>query len=726
MCRRQAKETEVRTGRTQLQQSIRPLPPGRPLAVVVALIGLSVLPWLPAVAETVTIYRDTYGVPHIYASTPAGAAYGLGYAQAEDRLEDIFRNVHTAIGTMAEHFGPDHVETDYAMRLVGNARHCETYWQTASPEVRELGDSFVRGVEAYLEDHPEKKPEYAIKLEGWHCAAIGRTMLLQWPLGTVMSEFRRRSEQPAFGSNGWAVAPSRSANNCAILLTDPHLTWESLAVFHEARVFGGDLVMNGFFIVGTPALGLGHNANVGWACTTGGPDTSDAYMLRVRKTSLGFEYEYDGAWRTPELKLFTIKVKGEKPRAMPAMFTVHGPLLEEPDFEKGVAYAGNTPYLDDAGFFHQQYAMCMAQDAHEFFEALRLNSFMEQNILFADRKGNIGYARVGRTPIRPEGDWDWSRPVPGDTPATQWLGIHSLDDHVWIMNPPQGYMQNCNISPANMMEHSPLTPEKYLPYLYNCTWDKNNPRGRRALELLAADDAVTVAKAKAIVMDVYDLPSRAWQDALRAAFVAAPDELRDDAVLAAAVADLLAWNCEFTQDSTAAAIMRLWRLSCEGKVDVDAIADGKTLSEADRTALLEQLRETLAEMERLYDGKRVTWGEVQVVGRGGQYFPCDGADFGRGANSTETLRNVEAKETPPGSGRFVANSGSMAAMLMFFHADGIESYTCTPWGQSADPASPHHVDQARDLYSKRLMKPTWFNKDELIEHLESKKVLTIP
>jgi len=682
---------------------------------------------LPAAAEqTVTIYRDTYGVPHIYADTPAAAAYGLGYAQAEDRIEDIFKNVHTALGTMAEHFGPEHVEIDYAMRMVQNAKLCETYWQTAPPEVRELGDSYVRGVNAYLAEHPEKKPEYAIDLQGWHCAAIGRTMLLQWPLGTIMDDFRQRTEKPPFASNAWAVAPSRSAGKCAVLLTDPHLTWEGLAVFYEARVTGGGLVMNGFFLVGTPALALGHNANVGWACTTGGPDTSDVYALRVRKATLGFQYLYDGEWRTPELKVFTIKVKGEKPRAMPAMYTVHGPLLEEPDLEKGVAYAGKTPYMDDAGFFNQQYAMCMSRDANEFFEALRLDSFMEQNILFADRKGNIGYARVGRTPIRPQGDWDWTRPVPGDTSATQWLGIHDLNDHVWIMNPPQGYMQNCNISPANMMEDSPLTPGKYPVYMYNCTWDKDNPRGRRAVQLLAADDSITVEEAKAIVMDVYDIASKPWQDALHQAFEQAGAEIRGNAALAAAVADILAWNCEFTQDSGAAPLVRVWRLKCQDKVDVAAIAEGKPLSPGDQQAMLEQLSAALDEMNQIYGGRRVLWGDVQVVGRGGQFFPCDGADFGGGGNKTETLRDVEADESPAGSGRFVANSGTMAAMLMFFHEDGIESYTCTPWGQNADPESPHHVDQARELYSKRAMKPTWFTRDELMQHLESEKVLTIP
>lgn len=697
------------------------------VSLVLALVCLAATLHAGPHAEQATIYRDTYGVPHIYANTPAAAAYGLGYAQAEDRLEDIYKNVRTALGTMAEFFGPKHVEIDYIMRLMRNAKLCETYWNTAPAEIRELGDSFVRGINAYVAEHPERVPEFALELHGWHCAAVGRCMILQWPLGTIQDDFNQRAETPPFGSNAWAVSPKRSADNCAILLTDPHLTWESLAVFYEARVFGGDLTMNGFFVAGTPALALGHNADVGWACTTGGPDTSDVYALKIRKTALGFEYEYDGKWLQPKLSVFTIKVKGEeKPRVMPAMYTRHGPLIEEPDFDKGVAYAGKTPYMDDAGFFLQQYAMCMAKDADMFMEALRIDSSMEQNILFADRNGDIGYVRVGRTPIRPEGPWNWSAPVPGNTSKTEWLGIHGLEDHVQILNPEQGYMQNCNISPANMMIDSPMTPEKYIPQLYNVSWDKNNPRGRRSVELLSQDDSITKEDALAITMDVYDLQAKPWQAGLRAAFDAAGPEFKDDAPLADAVRTILEWDGQFAQDSRAAAIVRHWRPRCGDQIDTKAVANAAPLTVAHQTRMLELLRESLSEMKRLYGEEPVTWGDIHKVGRSGAFYPCDGADFGGNETGTETLRDVEAEETPKGSGRYVANSGSMSAMLMFFHEDGIDSYSCTPWGQNADPASPHHADQARDLYSKRRMKPTWFKKNDLLQNLESEKVLTVP
>ena len=138
--------------------------------------------------------------------------------------------------------------------------------------------------------------------------------------------------------------------------------------------------------------------------------------------------------------------------------------------------------------------MAMARDVHGVYNALGMNQYNEQNVMFADDSGSIAYVRNGATPIRPAG-YDWSAPVPGTTSATAWKGIHPIDDLVHIFNPPQGYMQNCNISPANMMVGSTLTPDKYPNYIYNVSWDDNNPRSKRAVQLLDADHSVTQEKA---------------------------------------------------------------------------------------------------------------------------------------------------------------------------------------------------------------------------------------
>lgn len=672
-----------------------------------------------ASAESVLIQRDEWGVPHIYADTPDAGMYGLGYAMAEDRLDDLYRNVHTAIGTMAEHFGPDYVLQDYVMRVVDNRGRCREYWETAPEELRILGERLVEGVRAFEAAHPERVPEYAVPLEGWMTISLARAMILNWPLGTIRSKMGRSPAPPAGASNAWAVMPQRTAGGRAILLTDVHLTWESLALFYEARVQAGDLHMNGWFITGSPLVGLGHNGHVGWALTTGGPDTAQVYQLQIDPEQ-PFRYQVDGEWRQAEIKLQHIRVKGEGPRVMPSMFTLFGPVLGEPDLEAGTALAGLTPYLDDMGLFEQFYGMIMARDSEQFFEAIKMNHLMPQNVLWADRAGNIGYLRTGRTPIRPEGDWDWSRPVPGDTAATLWTEIYPIEEHVQLLNPPQGYMQNCNISPAVMLEDSPLTPDRYPPALYNVSWDQNNPRGKRALQLLAANDKITDQDAKDITMDVYDILAKPWQEALRAAAEA------HDPGCPGAVGQVLDWHGEFTQESAAATLVWQWRLHARDALDTQAVADGASLDAEAQQALLEALCKAQEAVEALYGSGEVPWGQTRLVGRGGHEYPFDGADFGSGPIKTETLRDVESREIPDRPGHYLANSGSIAPMLMFLGEDGIESYTLHPWGQSNDPESPHYMDQGRELYSKRKFKRAWFSPEEVAPHVQSEKRLTLP
>lgn len=678
-----------------------------------------------AFAEEVTVYRDSWGVPHIYADTEVGAGYALGWCMAEDRLEDIHLNARTAVGGMAEFFGPDHVMTDYAMLMVENAKRCEEYWPGAPEHIRAYTEAYVAGVNAFAEKNPDRVPEYAVDLQPWHVAAIGRAMVLRWPLGTLMDDLGQKPEKSPYRSNSFAIAPKRSAEDCAILLTDPHMEWENLAIMYEARVHGGDLHMNGFFICGSPVVGLGHNNDVGWAMTTGGADTSDVYMLKLNPEVVT-QYEYEGEWKYMTPRLLQIKVKGEKtPRVMPAMMTMYGPLLEEPDAENHIAYAGRTPYLEDMGMFEQMYAMAKAKGADEFYEALKMNHLMEQNIMYADTKGNIGYVRVGRCPIRPEG-FDFTKPVPGETKAADWLGTHDLDDHVRILNPRHGYMQNCNVSPENMMQHSPFKAEDYPAELWNVSWDFNNLRGKRMTDLLAENRKVTKEDAMAITMDIFDIKAPVWQFALNEAVQALGGEYMPDPDFAYTVFDIMGWNGEFQQDLTAPTIYRAWRLKIGDEVDLTKVMQQETLDEAQQKILMEGLKASIEELKALYGTREKPWGETHVVGRNGQFFPTDGTEFGSKQNMTETVRDVVSQEDPAGSGRYVAHSGTLAAMLMFMHEDGIESYTCTPWGASSVPDSIHFMDQGRELYSKRKMKPTWHKREDLMENISTETTITTP
>lgn len=678
--------------------------------------------------QQATLYRDSWGVPHVVSDSEKAAMYALGYAQAEDRLKDIYLAIRTAVGRMAEVSGPDLVTQDYMMRLVGNDSMHEPYMEQAPQALRENLRAFVAGIQKYIEEHPDEAADVALKIEPWHPLAVGRAMILRWPIGTVMDDLQRGNEpkKPDKGSNQFAVSPSRSADGSAILMSDPHLTWEGLAVLYEARFHGGDLHMNGFYLIGSPMMGIGHNQRVGWALTTGGPDTSDVYRIKFRASPKP-EYFYDDQWKAITMKSFNIPVKGASPVIRQAFYTHLGPVISDPDFATGTAFVGASPYFEQTGLYQQFYDMAKAKDVYEFNSVLARHQYNEQNVMSADVLGNISYVRNGATPIRPDG-YDWTRPVDGTTSATAWKGIHPQSDLVHIINPPQGYMQNCNISPANMMVDSPLTPDKYPATIYNVSWDSNNPRGRRTVELLHPDESITVDEAKSITMDIYDRLAKTWQTQLQTAVKEAGQKYAGNQEFQAAVAAILDWDGYFVPEAKSTVLYKFWRLKCGEQLDLSPLGKGQLLSGEAQIKALELLNETIASLKEKYGRWDVAWGEVHVVGREGQYFPVGGADFSSGdkeGNFSETLMDVRSNPDSNQPGRYVANSGSMAMILMFFDKNGVRSFTCTPWGQSAHPESKHFMDQGQHLYSKRQMKPTWWDEKDLMKNFSSKQEFTL-
>ena len=153
----------------------------------------------PTLKGSVTIYRDTWGVPHIYAKTPAEGAYGLGYAQAEDRLDDIYRNLRTGLGRMAEAFGKKWVDQDYIMRLCRNEELAKSYWKTAPQPIKDVVTGFTAGIQRYVAEHPEKVPTFAFKLEPWQVLTVGRAMILNWPLGTIKDDLENGKKKQRGG-----------------------------------------------------------------------------------------------------------------------------------------------------------------------------------------------------------------------------------------------------------------------------------------------------------------------------------------------------------------------------------------------------------------------------------------------------------------------------------------------------------------------------------------------
>ena len=534
-------------------------------------------------------------------------------------------------------------------------------------------------------------------------------------------------------SNQWAISPERTASGNAMLLVDPHLAWWGVSRFWEVRVHAGELAGSGVTLAGSPYIGLGHNRDVAWAMTTGGPDTADVYRLELHPEDPQ-RYRYDGDWREMETREVTLAVRDAEPETHTLRFSHHGPIIaSRPDENR--AWAARVAYDVDAKRNEAWFELNFATDYKGAVRAGDTLGMFPQNMMVADTSGNIYYQRVGRVPKRPEGH-DYSKPLDGSTPETEWQGLHPAEDHVQILNPPQGYMQNCNIPPDAMMVDSPLQPGDYPDYLFASAHygpDRSgwtNQRGARALELLAGDSDVTVEEATAWALDVKPYGTERWLTAL--------DEATEGRTLAPAAADiaelLQRWEGRLTADSRSAQLYAQWRRTLKNAMGAEAfralrddlepwyaetatsgeVPERDPLTEAQKTALANALHEVAGE-----GVEGPTWGDVHRVGRDDASWPVGGG--GDDSLGLTTLRTVGYGE-PRADGTRRGRHGQTSTQLIVL-SDPIRSWIYLPVGQSDRPDSPHYDDQAEHLFSPRRIKPSRWQPEALAGHVASRTVL---
>jgi acyl-homoserine lactone acylase PvdQ len=352
----------------------------------------------------------------------------------------------------------------------------------------------------------------------------------------------------------------------------------------------------------------------------------------------------------------------------------------------------------------------------------------------ADTSGNIFYIRVGRVPIRPEGN-DWSRPVDGSTSATEWRGFHPASDFLQVLNPANGWMQNCNIPPDAMMPGSPFRLDGQPEYLFSSYnygdrldgW--TNQRGARAVELLQADDSVTAEEAMAYINDIHPFGAERWIEALRMADNQLGADFADHPHYRTAMDDLLAWDGELEVDSTGALKFSLWREQLEADLGRDdlGIDDLYSIIRGGEPPPLElgneELRSVLKSfdtaMARLADVASLdaVYGDRYRVGRGDVSWPAAGG----GGFGTTTLRVVGHGPQREDGTRW-GQRGQTATQVIVM-SDPPRSWMYLPLGQSDRLDSPHYRDQAEKVFSPRRLKPSWWLPEELADHIESRTVL---
>ncbi len=647
----------------------------------------------------------------------------MGYAQAEDRLEELLKQYRRAEGTMAEVFGPAYIHHDYRQRLWRHRAVAQANYEKLEPKVKSLLESYQAGIRRYMDEHPQEVPAWAPKLEPWQVIALSRYIIWGWPEGDAGGDLRRAGIEPdpiaARGSNEWVIAANRTADGVPLALVDPHLSWYGEFRFYEARLYGGTLTTSGMAIPGLPLSSLGHNRYCSVAMTTGGPDAADVYEEELNPDNPR-QYRYDGAWRDMTVRNEVIRVKeGDqvRERMFEIEYTHHGPVVAH---RSGKAYAMKLPYMEEYRLPEQSYLMATAKNLAEMKRALSLFQLMEQNVMVATVQGDTFYVRNGRVPIRPRG-FDWKRPVPGNTSASEWQGIHALDDLVQSENPWQGYLQNCNVSPEFMVKFSPMMPARYAdrPYLYN----PDNPLHQRAamvLELLHQNGRVTLADALELAVSSQVYNADLWQAKLVAAWQRAGDDIRKDADTARMYELATRWNRRADPESTGAIAYRFWKDQMSNAVRLADRAGQPPPASVTDEQLLQALAAGAKKLRSQHGRLDVSYGDVYRVGRQGGHgtWPVGGGSV----QGIATPRAISFELTKDGKS-YIGRGGQTSTQVIQL-SNPPRSWTLLPLGESDHPESKHFDDQAEKLFSKGKLKPTYFlDKDELLKHVESKKVL---
>lgn len=683
---------------------------GSAALAVLALSRPGRVPVPPPASHDVRILRDTWGVPHVFGKTDADVAYGLAWAHAEDDFPTIQGALLAARGKLATVYGQAAAPNDYMVQLLRVWDAVDAHYESdLSPETRAVCEAYAQGLTDYAARNPDRALPGLYPVRGKDVVAgfvhklplffgLDRTLRALFEdaprPGTRAGAASDSTAAPPFGSNAFAVAPSRSADGATRLAINSHQPWEGPVAWYEAHLHseqGWDMV--GGVFPGAPIVLHGHNRDLGWAHTVNRPDLIDVFVLDVNPQNPN-QYRFDGQWRDLEVRDAPITVKLLGPLHWTfhreALWSAYGPVVRRPSATYAIRFAGQG----DVRAVEQWYRMNKARTFEEWTSAVALRGVPALNVVYADRRGNIQYLYNARLPRRAEA-YDWSADVPGNTSATLWTQTLPLDALPQVTNPPSGFVQNCNNSPFRTTtgEGNP-NPAHYSATLGIETGMTN--RSLRALELLGSDTAITRDEFEAYKFDRRYSTASTTADRFRRLVLLRPPA---DPVAREALDLVRTWDLSASPESPAATLALL---TLRPKDD-DQPAPASTL------LLMERLRQAAVELKQTWRTLEVPWGEMNRLRRGPVDLPLGGAP--------DVLNAVYATRDPDGRLRGIA--GDSYLLLVEWDAQGrVHSRSLHQYGSATlDESSPHYADQAR-LFAERRLKPVWMDEVEIRAHLE--------
>jgi len=665
----------------------------------------------------VTIYRDTYGVPHVFGSTDASTVFGFAYAQAEDNFWRVEENFILALGRASELYGERSLNDDRLNHALEIPRLAREEYARLDPKMRALCDAFAAGFNYYLTRHTEVRPRLLTKIEPWYTLAFIRFNYFQsgfardrnLPLEVETAEIDRALADNV-GSNGWVIAPAKSTTGHAMLLINPHLPFFGPGQVYEGHVHSDEgWNFTGYTRFGFPFPYVGHNADLGWVSTDNAADLEDVYAETFDDPARPLAYRYGGEYRLATERVEEIRVKtatGFEVKSFKMIKTHHGPIVAKRD---GKLQAIHMARFEEDGWLREWYEMTRARNLVQFKAALKPQKMLFGNVMYADTQGNIYYLYNGAVPRR-DPKFDWTKPLDGSDPATEWQGFHTIDELPQLTNPKTGWMQNCNTTPFLLTSEGNPDPARFPKYMVQ---EGDNPRGRIARRILSTaapwtfESWTRTAFDTRVIMADELLP--VWLAELKEHLKGSEENLRN---LRTAHNLLTAWDHRATNDSVAMTLFNRWRER------IGRITQTPVTAEA-RAAALNAALDGLVER---FGKWQVTWGELNRLQRrdesqGEQFddarpsLPIPGVGGNDGAVFTF------AAGPAPGQKRFYGVAGATYVSVVEF-GPTVRALSIHTFGSSGDPKSRHYTDQA-ELYARGEFKPAWFTLKEIRANLEA-------
>jgi acyl-homoserine lactone acylase PvdQ len=688
-------------------------------------------------ATHVQISRDNYGIAHIQGKSDADAVFGTIYAQAEDDFNRVERNYLVSLGWLAQSEGESAVMSDLRARLFVDSDELKRQYGVSPPWLKKLMEAWADGLNYYLSKHAVE-PKVIRHFEPWMAlsfteGSIGgdiETVDLAklekfYGRNATTAQAPRMSEPLAApagepgGSNGFAIAPQRSANGHALLWINPHTSFyfrsELQMRSEEGLNVYGAVTWGQFFVY------QGFNSRNGWMHTSYGGDAIDEYAETVTRQTDGVYYRYGGENKrvsVSEIKIPYIADGATKTRSFTAYRTHHGPIVRE---EAGKWIAVKI-LSDPVHALMQSYLRTKTRDYDSFVKTQQLRTDTSNNTVYADADGTIAYFHGNFIPRR-DARFDFSHPVDGSDPATEWLGAHELDELISLKNPKVGYLFNTNNWPFSAAGADSPKRENYPAYM----WIRGeNPRGVHAEEVLHDIKKVTL---NTLIAAGYD-PHLTAFDVLLPPLFKAFDALPQDAPardrLKGPIEELRRWDRHSNKNSVATAVAIFWaqelaeRNSALAKDAEEPVYDflADKLSDAERIA---GLSAAVSRLEGDFGTWQTAWGEInryqRITDDIAQPFDDHEPSLPVGFAPAQWGALASFDSAKPRHTKKIFGSTGNSFICAVEFGPTVQAKALMSGGESGDPGSAHFSDQAL-MFTLGSFRDVYFYPKDIKAHAE--------